>query len=293
MTIAVLHFDGKNVRIKWNIKYEFTFICRFSFSVFPFDVQECAMNISLHQLAGCQPVLDVSTPGGIRVLGYDHTVSTYKVPSPRFSYIRNGDYVVGISAKVLLYREFQSYMLTTFLPCGILIALSNSTLMGFLLKNFSDRIMVTLSLLIVVASLFSQVVSTLPSSVDIKYVDVYFFYCIVRLSFIYILHSISGKMSLDPHEGEGDSKHACTLTKVRCRSRARGTSKVIAWTDEEAHRCLRAGRKGSLTFDRFGSIFLVLVDAAFLVLTAAVILQVRSEVIRKFEANNRTDMKAL
>lgn len=250
------------------------------------------MNISLPELAGCQPVLDTN-PESLRVLGHDHTFSMYHVLPPRYSHVRKNSNVVGISVKVLLFRKYQSYMLTTFLPCGILIILGNFTLTGFLVNNFSDRIMVTLSLLIVVASLFSQVVSTLPSSVDIKYVDVYFFYCIIRLSCTFILHIISGRIAQNPHDNKNGSRRSCTIYGKGCSifPTCPKTSKQ-AWDDEKTSSDCLCHKMGSYhTFDKFGKVFLLLLDAVFLTLTAAVLWQVRSQTIEKFEANHKTEIE--
>jgi hypothetical protein len=50
--------------------------------------------------------------------------------------------------------------------------------------------MVTLSLLIVVASLFSQVVSTIPSSPSSKCVEIFFFYVTLRLAVVFVHHAL-------------------------------------------------------------------------------------------------------
>lgn len=52
----------------------------------------------------------------------------------------------------------------------------------------SDRIMVTLSCFIVVATLFSQVAATTPSSASNKVIDTIFFWVMTRLFFIFLHH---------------------------------------------------------------------------------------------------------
>ena len=56
--------------------------------------------------------------------------------------------------------------------------------------SFRDRIMVTLSSLIVLAALFSQMSSTLPDSPAPKAIEVFFFYYIARLSYVFACHTI-------------------------------------------------------------------------------------------------------
>lgn len=54
----------------------------------------------------------------------------------------------------------------------------------------SDRISVTLSCLIVIAALYSQITFTIPQSSSPKLIDVYFFYFIVRLFKTFVHHFV-------------------------------------------------------------------------------------------------------
>ena len=90
----------------------------------------------------------------------------------------------------LLERIYVSYLMTTFGPCIVLCGLGSVTMIAFELDNFTDRITITLSLLIVVASLFSQMVSTIPTSPSMKYVEMFFFYIILRLAYVFVIHTL-------------------------------------------------------------------------------------------------------
>ena len=58
-----------------------------------------------------------------------------------------------------------------------------------ILTIFRDRIMVTLSCLIVLASLFSQLSSNLPDSPAPKAIEVLFFFYILKLSYVFMCHT--------------------------------------------------------------------------------------------------------
>lgn len=58
--------------------------------------------------------------------------------------------------RFLLERWFGSYMLTSYLPCLILLVIGTATQL-YPVTAVSDRVMVTLSCLIVLASLLAQV----------------------------------------------------------------------------------------------------------------------------------------
>ncbi|KAG7165243.1 Gamma-aminobutyric acid receptor subunit rho-1-like 3, partial [Homarus americanus] len=141
---------------------------------------------------GCIPHWNVDNQK-IFAVGEDSTISMYGVSHIRFFYNKSSKYKDVMNLRLLFFRRYEAYLLTTFVPCIILYLLSELTLTHFRLDDFTDRITVTLSLLIVIASLFSQVTSSLPSSPAPKFVDWFFFYCILRVSFIFFLHSIIGK----------------------------------------------------------------------------------------------------
>ncbi|XP_071541421.1 gamma-aminobutyric acid receptor subunit rho-2-like [Panulirus ornatus] len=183
----VRSYSGSEVRNTRRIQYLFTFSCEYDLFAFPFDIQECDMILQLVRSPGCEPQWDVQN-NGIHTTGTESTVSMYDISRLRYSYNASKPHTVRF--KLLFYRRYEAYLLTTFGPCVILYMLSKLTLTRFQIAGFTDRITVSLSLLIVIASLFSQVSSTLPTSPAPKFVDWFFFYCICRVSFVFFLHTI-------------------------------------------------------------------------------------------------------
>ncbi|XP_053648433.1 uncharacterized protein [Cherax quadricarinatus] len=145
------------------------------------------MQLRLVGSPGCEPQWNIDNHK-ISAIGDDSTISMYGVSHIRFYYNTSSRDIMNF--RLLFFRRYEAYLLTTFVPCIILYLLSELTLTHFRLDDFTDRITVTLSLLIVITSLFSQVNSTLPNSPTPKFVDWFFFYCILRVSFIFFLHSI-------------------------------------------------------------------------------------------------------
>ena len=122
-------------------------------------------------------------------MGNGESFSMYTVSEVRYQHDMS-TVSQWVEINILLTRRFESYLLTTFVPCIILVILGQVTLTHFGLDDFQDRITVTLSLLIVVASLFSQVVSGLPNSPVPKIVEIFFFYCVLRLAYVFVQHSL-------------------------------------------------------------------------------------------------------
>ncbi|XP_045106233.1 uncharacterized protein LOC123501463 [Portunus trituberculatus] len=197
--VKLMVFNGSDVEINNKIQYQFTFSCTFDFVFFPFDIQQCWMKVCLRKTYACCPRWDTSE-GGVKVTGNESTLSMYNISKARYDISGEGR---CMTVHLLFTRKFESYVMTTFFPCIILCFLAHATLTHFRIENFNDRIMVTLSLLIVLASLFSQLSSTLPNSPSAKLIDYFFLYCIGRVSLIFLLHTfieVSRRSTADTEE---------------------------------------------------------------------------------------------
>lgn len=181
--------NGTEALLRRTIKYLFKFSCDYEYQLFPFDIQECDIVINLpSQTYSCPLAWD---PARIAVFGNSSTISTYHVDPVR--YVFDPEKGGTVKLKLLFTRKFDAYLLTTFLPCVLLCVLSELTLFYFDLDAFTDRIAITLSLLIVLASLFAQVATSMPASPSPKLVDIFFFYCILRVSIVFFMHSSIGR----------------------------------------------------------------------------------------------------
>ncbi|KAF2356817.1 Ionotropic glutamate receptor [Trinorchestia longiramus] len=129
-----------------------------------------------------------------------YEVSATSPPSPhtqlalafkrfRIAKINDGNGIITISLTVLLASVFSGSMFTTGVPCMIITYIGDLTL-WFDPRNFTDRIMVTLSCLIVIASLFSQTNATSPSSNSTKMIDHFFLASIIFLFFVCLHHCV-------------------------------------------------------------------------------------------------------
>lgn len=232
LLLAALQHNGTDVIISRSIKYAFSFSCQYNFFAFPFDTQTCDMQLLLQPFQGCQPKWNALNEG-IRVHGNKSTISIYSVSELRYTFDSENGNSNLLILKLLFIRRFEAFLLTTFLPCIILCSLSQLTLTHFNIDDFTDRITVTLSLLIVIASLFSQMSSGVPSSPVPKCVDFFFFYCILRVSIVFFMHSSIGKSAGEFKRGEIWKP---TKDLVMARKSAIPSGKIkIAWTEQTQH----------------------------------------------------------
>lgn len=187
------------------------------------------MNLSLVSSPGCRPQWNVS--GGLWVQGNESTVSMYSISKLGYLYNTSEHEVMNIQLLVLFSRRYEAFLLTTFLPCFFLAFLSVLTLTHFQLDGFTDRITVTLSLLIVIASLFSQLSSTLPTAPTTKLVDYFFLFCIIKVGCVFILHSFIGKSlrNCQKKEEAEDLSYASKDNLITMKDPALDINMKIAW----------------------------------------------------------------
>ena len=162
--------------------------------------------------SSCAPVFSGNNN---RIVSSEEVIPMYSVDQLRYTIVSESDDQSMLNIKILFRRKYDSYLLTIFLPCVVLYILGVLTMTSFHLDNFKDRMNVTLSLLIVVASLFSQVVSTLPASPTPKCLEWFFLIIITKLAFIFMLHTVVEHLiqrwrdntELNSQDGKNDSKH--------------------------------------------------------------------------------------
>ncbi|XP_068249302.1 uncharacterized protein [Palaemon carinicauda] len=149
--------------------------CEFNLKKFPFESVPCRLSVELDDDQLWHRV-NVSLPM------FSHL--PYEV-SLVFYYIKGSTVVI----KLLFLRKYGGYVVTTFIPIMILNAISIFTFL-FEPQDFTNRIMVTVSLLIVVASLSAQTASSLPNTSYTKCIDLVFLSTIFFLSTVFVSHVI-------------------------------------------------------------------------------------------------------
>ena len=180
---------GETVTITYTTKYMYTFDCDIELTAFPFDIQSCVLNITLMEVPGtsCMPQWNETSNVISKPI---QTIDMFFVSKFRYDVIHDESNRSQVNIFVKLERRYYSYLCTTYLPCTILLILGDLTLMCFRIDDFTDKITITLSLLIVVASIFSQTVSTQPTSPSTKSVELFFFFVIMHLAYVFIIHTV-------------------------------------------------------------------------------------------------------
>lgn len=105
----------------------------------------------------------------------------------------------GLSVSIQMKHLYASQILTIFIPTTIINIISYATFF-FKWYDFQNRIMVSLTSLLVLMTLFSQVADTLPRTSYFKLVDIWFFFSIIYTFLIIMLHTLVEYFHLYEHE---------------------------------------------------------------------------------------------
>ena len=180
-------YENGSAILVWKKSYRKTFECHLDLSQFPFDIHLCKIIINIEKTITETPKWNINH---IKARNDASELLQYNVSKLRYYFPNNDSSCIYIY--LIFQRHYNSHILTMFLPCFIIIAIAQITVVMFPLENFTDKITVTLSLLIVVTTLFAQSTTSFPETSQIKLIECFFFYCISRLFTIFLLHSFVG-----------------------------------------------------------------------------------------------------
>ncbi|XP_063889635.1 uncharacterized protein LOC135116214 [Scylla paramamosain] len=203
--------DGHQVRLILQLMLDLSVTCSYDLVLYPFDVQECGLNLALaSELTG-------DTHWDSKDLHANHVLpqpALYGATIVKLEQLSKTEVVL----RFLLERWYGSYMLTSYLPCLILLVIGTATQL-YPVTAVSDRVMVTLSCLIVLASLLAQASATLPESASSKAIEVWFSYTIARMFLVSMVHTaVYRAESTTPEERTAKIQSPLMLKVVSARS---------------------------------------------------------------------------
>ncbi|XP_064110595.1 pH-sensitive chloride channel 2-like [Macrobrachium nipponense] len=200
-------------------KYNVTFNCALDLLMYPFDKQTC--EIVLKMTSGTNEYITLKSDkegviysGGQHLVEYEVTgvdlksletgettpsfqQTPFESPLPAEERVLEGEFAdVSTGSKysrllVALHfrRRYGFYLINTFLPTSLMIVIAYLTFY-FKVEDFNDRIMVSLTSLLVLSSLFNQSSSSLPKTSYFKLVDVWFLTSIVTIFIIIVIQTV-------------------------------------------------------------------------------------------------------
>ncbi|XP_050732627.1 uncharacterized protein LOC127006593 isoform X2 [Eriocheir sinensis] len=207
-----------NVQLVKRQQYSASFSCNFLLFNYPFDTQNCSILLRLASADRDVVVFQNATAiyRGMRNL------HKFIILHEEATLLNDTHYSV-IKVEFQLERRYSLLVLTIFVPTFLLILVGYTTLY-IQLPAFQVRSIMSLTTMLVMYTLFSQVSNDLPDTAYIKMLDTWFFFCIFLILSIIFLHVTVEHLP----EGNADkSSSSSSSPQPRSRHSAHFTTSVI------------------------------------------------------------------
>ena len=192
-------YPGETNSLKLEQNYFVQVSCRMDLEQYPFDYQTCTFIIRLQAFTRDLVALKTSA-----------TTVEYRGATNLQEYeLRDIEMVLHdwhnfSGQEILINLENLSgfYVSSTYVPTFLMVLICYTTFF-FELDDFNDRIMVSLTALLVLATLFTQITETTPTTSYLKLLDVWFVACIlINFSIVIILVSINAQRMRENHAAD-------------------------------------------------------------------------------------------
>ena len=200
-------YMGNQNHMRLSTMYMDDFDCNFQLEMFPFDLQKCPLKIETPLYLG--PLLNlqlanVSAFHNIELIQFDFI--GFEFPD------KDQDETAAIYMKLL--RIFKYHLATTYLPTLCLIIIAELTL--FIHEShFEATIMVALTTMLVMYTLYQSVSTTLPQTSYLKMIDIWLLMgLILPFIVILILIAIDAWKHFDVVPAKPEVDKAKTLVKI-------------------------------------------------------------------------------
>ncbi|XP_068246228.1 uncharacterized protein [Palaemon carinicauda] len=177
-------YPGSNNSLKLTQTFNVKVSCQMNFVKYPFDTQRCHFKIRMKYFT--QDLVAFNTSSDVVQFLGAKNLGEYKVESLTMV---DSDWYNYSGRKIIISMDNLSgfHISSTYIPTFLMVVISYSTLY-FNLEDFNDRIMVSLTALLVLATLFTQISETTPKTSYLKLLDVWFVVTIfINFSIIIIL----------------------------------------------------------------------------------------------------------
>nr|XP_045595897.1 uncharacterized protein LOC123756697 isoform X1 [Procambarus clarkii] len=180
-------YEGSDNNIRVARKYTVVFQCSFNFFYYPFNTDYCYMIFRMNTNTDKYVAL-WKDGAGIHYRRKDK-LAEYTIGKVIMRRLVTDEPYSGLQAIVQMKRLYTTQVVTVFIPTTLINVISFAT---FLFKwfDFQNRIMVSLTALLVLSMLFSQISDNLPKTSYVKLIDIWFFSSIMFSFLTVLLHTV-------------------------------------------------------------------------------------------------------
>lgn len=183
-------YPGETNSLKLRQNYWVQVSCEMRLELYPFDSQTCTFIVRLQAFTRDLVALKTASTtveyrGATNLREYEmRDVEMVEYDWHNYS---------GQEIRFRLDNLSGFYVSSTYVPTFLMVLICYSTFF-FELDDFNDRIMVSLTALLVLATLFTQITETTPTTSYLKLLDVWFVACIlINFSIVIVLVAINAQ----------------------------------------------------------------------------------------------------
>ena len=177
-------YKGSENKLRLSRTYDVDFICNYNLFWYPFDTQNCRMNISVED----QNFLQLTHPGLIQWIGAKE-VEEYRFTDTKVSNETFEDGEMGICVRFRFKRNIFGAIMTIYIPSTLIVFVSYLTTIFNNKQWFGHIITINLTAMLVVTTMLTSLANVLPRS-KIKYIDIWLLFCLLIPVLEILLHTV-------------------------------------------------------------------------------------------------------
>ena len=172
-------FKGNENTIEYLREYHFIFQCNYDLTHFPFDEQICTIDVEIHKIYENFMDLVASQTGNEGISKLDQFVIT----EVEIESLKNNNMV---RCSIHFKRIPLYHIATTYMPTICILFMALVTL--FIdQSHFEATIMVALTAMLVMYTLFQSISGSMPSTAYLKLLDYWLFFCLVLPFVVFVI----------------------------------------------------------------------------------------------------------
>jgi len=210
-------YRGEECPISMKKEYFITFSCDFDLTMYPFDSNICYMSFEVNAITKqyVAAELDNILSSGAEYTG-NKALLEYMVGDIGMENLSNTTESLGlVQVKIVFQRRWFYHAITVFLQSVLLIIVAEFTFF-FRLANFQDRIMITITCMLVVATMQASIGKMVPKTSYFKMIDLWLLYSFNVIIVIMGIHTLmDSTVKRDPTSGLAKQSGPSRTTKVR------------------------------------------------------------------------------
>jgi len=220
-------YRGDECPIVIKKEYFINFACDFNLAMYPFDSNVCNMDFEVSGVNKDYVELLIDTVYGGKGAEYGGNTDLleYTVGDVTVDNLSNSTETFGfLSAHIVFQRKWIYHLITIFLQSVLLLAVAYLTFY-FRLNNFQDRIMISITCMLIISTIQSSIDKMVPKTSYFKMVDVFLIY---SFNIVIVIMAIHTYMDMCIHRDETTG-----MVVDKERSRPTSVTKVEPMTDTE------------------------------------------------------------